>query len=90
MLPVFLFLTLGITVESSSYCMTDSNSPLRQPSLYEQQCCNQNNVGKSFKFNDNNRLEIIMCPDEIPVSCEEGKRNYHLINYNNDLCCILI
>ena len=54
--------------------MTDCNSPLRQPSLYEQQCCNQNKVGKSFKFNDNNRLKIIICPDEIPVSCNEGKR----------------
>ena len=88
MLLTLVFLTLGITVESNSYCMTDCNIPLRQPSLYEQQCCNQNNVGKSFKFNENNRLKIIICPDEIPVSCEEGKRNYHLIN--NDLCCILI
>ena len=86
MLLTLVFLTLGITVESSSYCMTDSNSPLCQPSLYEQKCCNQNNVGKSFKFNENNRLKIIMCPDEIPVSCEEGMRIYHLIN--NDLCCI--
>ena len=85
MFPVLVFLTLCITVESISYCMIDSNSPLRQPSLYEQQCCNQNNVGKSFKFNEN---KIIMCPNEIPVSCEEGKRINHLIK--NDLCCILI
>ena len=88
MLLTLVFLTLGITVESSSYCMTDCNSPLHQPSLYEQVCCNQSNVGKSFKFNKNNRLKIIMSQDEIPVSCEEGKRNYNLIKH--DLCCILI
>ena len=74
MLLTLVFLTLGITVEGSSYCMTDSNSPLRQPSLYEQVCCNQNNVRKSFKFNENNVLKIIICPDETPESCEEGKR----------------
>ena len=74
MLLTLVFLILGTTVESSSYCMIDSNSPLRQPSLYEQQCCYQNNVRKSFKFNENNRLKIIMCLDEIPVSCEEDKR----------------
>ena len=49
MLLMLLFLTLGITVESNSYCMTDCNSPLRQPSLYEQVCC-PCNIGKNSKL----------------------------------------
>ena len=57
MLLTLVFLTLGITVESSSYYMTDCTV-------------------------------AITCPDDIPVSCEKGKRNYHL--HNDHFCCIYL
>ena len=31
------------------YCMSDCNSQ-RQPSLYEQHCCNLSNIGNTFKI----------------------------------------
>ena len=65
-----MFLTLGITVESSSYCMTDCNSPLHKPSLYEQVCCCPCNIGKNFKLKEDKIIEIVMCPPNIPDSCQ--------------------
>ena len=85
MLLVLICLTVGITVESSSYCMTDCNSPLRQPSLYEQQCCCPCNIGKNFKLKKDKIIEIVICPPNIPESCQnEGNYvQYHkrCINY---------
>ena len=66
---MLLFLTFSITVRSSSYCMTDCNSPLRQPSLYEQVCCCPCNIGKNFKLKEDKITEIVMCPPNIPDSC---------------------
>ena len=69
MFPMLLFLTLAITVKSSSYSMTDRNSTLHKPSLYEQVCCHPCNIGKNFKLKKDRTIEIIICSPSIPDSC---------------------
>ena len=69
MFPILLFLTLAITVKSSSYSMTDHNSTLHKLSLYEQVCCHPCNIGKNFKLKKDKTIEIIMCSPSIPDSC---------------------
>ena len=81
MLPVLLFLTLRITVESSSYCMTDCNSPLHQPSLYEQVCCCPCNIGKSFTLKKDKITEIVMCPPNILDSCQYEGNIYISVSF---------
>ena len=72
---LLVFLTFSITVEGSLFCMTDCNSPFREPSLYEQVCCNQNNTGKTFKQRVDKTVTIILCPLTIPDSCQQqGKQ----------------
>ena len=46
-----ILITELITVSNGedNYCMSDCNSQ-RQPSLYEQHCCNLNNIGNTFKI----------------------------------------
>ena len=72
MLLMLLFLTLSTTalVESSSYCMTDCNSPLSQSSLYEQVCCCPCNIGKNYKLKKGKTIEIVVCPLNISESCQ--------------------
>ena len=72
MLLMLLFLTLSTTalVESSSYCMTDCNSPLSQSSQYEQVCCCSCNIGKNYKLEKGKTIEIVVCPRNIPESCQ--------------------
>ena len=50
--------------------MTDCNSPLRQPSLYEQQCCCPSNIGKNYKLKKGKTIEIVVCPLNISESCQ--------------------
>ena len=69
MFPMLLFLTLAITVKSSSYSMTDPNSSIHKPSLYEQVCCHPCNIGKNFKLKKDKTIEMIMCSLSIPDSC---------------------
>ena len=80
MLPMLLFLTLGIRIKNSSYCMTDRNSSLHKPSLYEQICCHPCNIGKNFKLKKDKTIEIIMCSPSIPESC--------LIQYEGNIIVI--
>ena len=61
----------------NSYCMSDCNTQ-RQPSIYQQYCCNMSNIGNSFKFKDGNLHTYIICPIELPASC--------LLLYNNFSC----
>ena len=51
-----------------NYCMSDCNSQ-RQPSLYEQHCCNPDNIGNTFKIEKGNQLTFIICPSYLPTSC---------------------
>ena len=51
-----------------NYCMSDCNSQ-RQPSLYEQHCCNPDNIGNTFKIEKGNQLTFIICPSYLPASC---------------------
>ena len=72
---LLVFLTFSVIVEGNLYCMTDCNSPFREPSLYEQVCCNQNNTGKTFKQKVGKTVTIILCPLTIPDSCQQqGKQ----------------
>ena len=51
-----------------NYCMSDYNSQL-QPSLYEQYCCNLDNIRKAFKIEKGNQLTFVICPSYLPTSC---------------------
>ena len=48
--------------------MSDYNSQ-RQPSLYEQHCCNISNIGNTFKIEKGKRLTFIICPSYLPTFC---------------------
>ena len=49
-------------------CMSDCNSE-RQPSLYEQHCCNLSNIGNIFEFKDGKVHTEIICPSNLLTSC---------------------
>ena len=40
---------ITVSNEEDNYCMSNCNSQ-RQPSLYEQHCCNLGNIGNTIKF----------------------------------------
>ena len=65
-----ILITELITVSNGedNYCMSDCNSQ-RQPSLYEQHCCNLGNIGNTFNKENGNRLTFIICPSYLPTSC---------------------
>ena len=65
---IVLVVLVTVTNGEDPYCMSDCNSQ-RQPSLYEQQCCNINNIGNTFKFNDGKLHTYIICPSNLPTSC---------------------
>ena len=57
-----------------NYCMSDCNSQ-RQPSPYEQHCCNLGNIGNTFKIENGNRLTFIICPSYRPTYCFQVNNN---------------
>ena len=65
-----ILITELITISNGedNYCMSDCNSQ-RQPSLYEQRCCNLSNIGNIFKFKDGKVRTEIICPSNLPTSC---------------------
>ena len=65
-----ILITQLITVSNGedNYCMSDCNSQ-RQPSLYEQHCCNLNNIGNTLKIKNGNRYTFIICQSNLPISC---------------------
>ena len=65
-----ILITELITVSNGedNYCMSDCIGQ-RQPSLYEQHCCNLNNIGNTFKIEKGNRLTFIICPSYLPIAC---------------------
>ena len=65
-----ILITELITVSNGedNYCMSDCNSP-RQPSLYEQHCCNLSYIRNTFKIENGNRYMFIICPSYLPTSC---------------------
>ena len=65
-----ILITELITVSNGedNYCMSDCNSQ-RQPSLYEQHCCNLSNIENTFKIKNGNRYTFIICPSYLPMSC---------------------
>ena len=65
-----ILITELITVSNGEdiYCMSDCIGQ-RQPSLYEQHCCNLNNIGNTFKIEKGNRLTFIICPSYLPIAC---------------------
>ena len=82
---LLVFLTFSITVESNLFCMTDCNSPFREPSLYEQVCCNQNNTGKTFKQRMDKTVTIILCPLTIPDSCQQQGKQINRMLITDDM-----
>ena len=74
----FLLFNLLLNVSyASSVCMVDCSSQLTQlpPSLYEQYCCNTKNSGKAFKLSENNKINFILCPSNLPTSCQRFVRS---------------
>ena len=71
-----ILITELITVSNGedNYCMSDCNSQ-RQPSLYEQHCCNLSNIGNTFKIEKGNQLTFIICPSYLPTSCFQVYNN---------------
>ena len=71
-----ILITELITVSNGedNYCMSDCNSQ-RQPSLYEQHCCNLSNIGNTFNKKTANRLTFIICPSYLPTSCFQVYNN---------------
>ena len=70
-LIILVILITELTTVSSgedNYCMSDCNSQ-RQPSLYEQHCCNLTNIGNTIKFKDGKLRTFIICPSNLPNSC---------------------
>ena len=65
-----ILITELITVSNGedNYCMSDCNSQ-RQPSLYEQHCCNLSNIRNTIKIENENRLAFFICPSYLPTSC---------------------
>ena len=71
-----ILITELITVSNGedNYCMSDCNSQ-RQPSLYEQHCCNLSNIGITIEIENENRLAFIFCPSDLPTSCFQVYNN---------------
>ena len=59
---------IAVSNGDDNYCMSDCNSQ-RQPSLYEQHCCNLRNVGNTIEFKDGKLFTKIICPSNLPTSC---------------------
>ena len=76
-----ILITELITVSNGedNYCMSDCNSQ-RQPSLYEQHCCNLSNIGNIFEFKDGKVRTEIICPSNLPTSC------FQFYNYSFSSC----
>ena len=67
-LVILIIELITVSNGEDSYCLSDCNSQ-RQPSLYEQHCCNLGNIGNTFKIEKGNRLMFIICPSYLPTSC---------------------
>ena len=80
MLTVVQFLLFSLLLNvgyASSVCMADCSSQLtqRSPSLYEKYCCNTENSGRTFKLSENNKINFILCPSNLPISCQRFIRS---------------
>ena len=74
---IILILSTELIIVSNgedNYCMSDCNSQ-RQPSLYEQYCCNLSNMGNTIKFKTGKLRTFIICPSYLPNSCFEVYNN---------------
>ena len=72
---VLLLLTVLVStaVGTNSYCMADYSGP----SLYEQICCQVNNLGKTRFLHENDHVKLVHCSSTRPVSCP-GKYFYFM------------
>ena len=71
-MSLLLLVSVAIVIgqgETASYCLTDQCTTDHPPSLYEQYCCNADNLGKIFKITDDNKKIIILCSNTLPSSC---------------------
>ena len=70
MLLLLLTVLVSTAVGTNSYSMTTDCSGIKyEPTLYEQICCQDNNLGKSTSVKEKNRNLVILCPSTRPVSC---------------------
>ena len=59
---------ISVSNGEDNYCMSDCISQ-RQPSLYEQHCCNLGNIENTINFEDGKVRTSIICPSYLPTSC---------------------
>ena len=71
-MSLLLLVSVAIVIgqgETASYCLTDQCTTDHPPSLYEQYCCNADNVNHNIKITGDGRDKFIICPDILPLSC---------------------
>ena len=69
LLLLLVLLTPGIA-SGASHCMADcSGSVQRGPSIYQQICCQVENLGKTVRLKEIGRVKIIICPSKLLQSC---------------------
>ena len=81
-MSLLLLVSVAIVIgqgETASYSLSDQHTAYHPPPLYERHCCNADNLGKTFKITDDNKM-IILCPRTIPLSC------YRILTGNYTLC----
>ena len=59
---------IAVSNGEDNYCMNDCIGQ-RQPSLYEQHCCNLGNIENTIKFENGMVRTFIICPSNLPISC---------------------
>ena len=70
-MSLLLLVSVAIVIgqgETASYCLTDQCTTDHPSSLYEQYCCNADNVKRNIKITDDGRDKFITCPDTLPLS----------------------
>ena len=71
-LLVFLLLVSGIIHFTCGSLFSTTDNGIQKTSQYLVKCCDTLNLGKSFKFeNDNGVISFILCPSTLPDSCPE-------------------
>ena len=69
LLLLFVSLAIASGQREAAYCLTDQCTTDHPPSLYEQYCCNSDNIGSIIMITDDGRAKFIICPNTLPTSC---------------------
>ena len=79
-MSLLLLVSVAIVIgqgETASYSLSDQHTDYNPPPLYEQYCCNVDNLGKTFKITDGNKKIIILCSNTLHSSCSRVTEANH-------------